>query len=91
MIVSSGEGGGLHGHLGIIMTNDEYFAFATEVFPSPVNMGGTATIVMGMTATQIMETKRAQTEAMRVYKAYHNIDQALKKFIIDAFEDPFLN
>jgi hypothetical protein len=31
--VASYEGGGRHGHLGIIMTNDKYFAIAVDVFP----------------------------------------------------------
>jgi hypothetical protein len=26
------EGGGRHGHLGLIMTNDQYFALATDIF-----------------------------------------------------------
>jgi hypothetical protein len=35
MSVSSFVGGGRHGHLGIIMTNEEYFAIAADVFPIP--------------------------------------------------------
>jgi hypothetical protein len=34
---------------------------------------------------------QAHTEATRVYRTYHNVDQAFKKMIIDNFEDPFLN
>jgi hypothetical protein len=37
MSVASYEGGGHHGHLGIIMTHEEYFAVAVDVFPVPVN------------------------------------------------------
>jgi hypothetical protein len=37
MSVTSYEGGGHHGHLGIIMTNEEYFAVAVDVFPVPKN------------------------------------------------------
>jgi hypothetical protein len=37
MSVASYEGGGRHGHLGIIMTNEEYFAVAVDVFPIPNN------------------------------------------------------
>jgi hypothetical protein len=33
MSVASYEGGGRHRHLGIIMTNEEYFAIAVDVFP----------------------------------------------------------
>jgi hypothetical protein len=39
MSVASYEGGGRHGHLGIIMTNEEYFATAVDVFPVPANPG----------------------------------------------------
>jgi hypothetical protein len=44
-----------------------------------------------MTASHITETNRLHTNATRVYRTYHNIDQAFKKLIIDAFEDPYLN
>jgi hypothetical protein len=43
------------------------------------------------TASQITEANRAHTEAIRVYRTYNNVDQALKKLIIDASEDQFLN
>jgi hypothetical protein len=37
MSVSSYEEGGRHGHLGLIMTNDENFVHATDVFTAPDN------------------------------------------------------
>jgi hypothetical protein len=91
MSVSSYEGGGQPGHLGLIMTNDKYFAVATDVFPSPANLGAASIIVVGMTADQITETNRVHTKATRVYSTYHNMDQAFKNMCINAFEDPFLN
>jgi hypothetical protein len=39
MSVASYEGGGRHGHLVIIMTSEEYFAIAVDVFPVPANPG----------------------------------------------------
>jgi hypothetical protein len=56
MSVASYEGGGFHGHLGIIMTNEEYFAVVVDVFPVPNNPGPSATVVAGMTAAVIVET-----------------------------------
>jgi hypothetical protein len=91
MGVSSYEGGGRHSHLSIIMTIAEYFAVATNVLLPPNNPGPAATIAVGMTAVQISETARLHTNATRVYRTYHNVDQAFKKMIIDAFEDPYLN
>jgi hypothetical protein len=56
MSIASYEGGGRHGHLGIIMTNEEYFAIAVDVFPVPNNPGPSSAVVAGMTAAVIAET-----------------------------------
>jgi hypothetical protein len=90
MSVASYEGGGLHGHLGIIMTNEEYFAIAVD-FPVPANPGPSAAVVAGMTAAVIAETTRLHREATQVYRTYHNVDQAIKKLIIESFDDAYLN
>jgi hypothetical protein len=55
MSVASYEGGGRHGHLGIIMTNEEYFAIVVDIFPLPNNPGPSAAVVVGMTAAVIAE------------------------------------
>jgi hypothetical protein len=91
MSVASYEGGGLQGHLGIIMTNEEYFAFAVDVFPVPNNPGPSAAVVSGMTAAVIVETTRLHKEATQVYRTYHKVDQAIKKLIIESFDDEYLN
>jgi hypothetical protein len=57
MSASSYVGGGRHGHLGIIMMNEEYFSIAAEVFPAPNNPGASAEVVAGMPAAVITEMK----------------------------------
>jgi hypothetical protein len=74
MSVASYEGGGRHGHLGIIMTNEEYFAIAVDIFLVPNNPGPSAADVAGMTAAVIAETTRLHQEATQVYRTYHNVD-----------------
>jgi hypothetical protein len=91
MSVASYEGRGRHGHLGIIMTNEEYFAIAVDVFPVPVNPGPSAPVVAGMTAAVIAETTRLHRGATQVYRTYNNVDQAIKKLLIEAFDDAYLN
>jgi hypothetical protein len=91
MSVASYEGGGRHGHLGIIMTNEKNFAIAVDVFPVPANPGPLAAVVAGMTAAVITDTTRLHREATQVYRTYHNVDQAIKKFIIESFDDAYLN
>jgi hypothetical protein len=53
MSVASYEGGRCHGHLGIIMNSEEYFAIAVDVFPVPANPRPSAAVVAGMTASII--------------------------------------
>jgi uncharacterized protein YukE len=89
--VASYEGGGRHGHLGIIITNEEYFAAAVDVFPVPNNPGPPAAVVTGMMTAVITETKRLHKEATQVYRTYHNVDQAIKKLIIESFDNAYLN
>jgi hypothetical protein len=91
MSVASYEGGGCHGHLGIVMTNEEYFAIAVDVFPVPDNSGPLAAVVAGMTAAVIAETTQLHREATQVYHTYHNVDQAIKKLIIESFDDVYLD
>jgi hypothetical protein len=53
MSVSSYVGGGRHGHLGIIMTNELNFAIAADVFPEPDNPGASPKVVTdSLTALQ---------------------------------------
>jgi hypothetical protein len=62
-----------------------------NVFPVPASPGPSATVVAGMTAAIIAETTRLHREATQVYSTYHNVDQAIKKFIIESFDDTNLN
>jgi hypothetical protein len=91
MSLSSYKGGGRHGHLGIIMTNEEDFAIAVDIFPVSNNPGPSAAIVAGMMTAVIAETTRLHREATQVYRTYHNIDQAITKLIIESVDDAYRN
>jgi hypothetical protein len=91
MSVASIEGEGRHGHLWIIMTNEEYFAVAVYFFPIPNTPGPSAAVVADMMAAVIAETTRLHKEATQVYRTYHNVDKAIKKLIIESFDDAYLN
>jgi hypothetical protein len=73
------------------MNNEEYFIIAVDVFPVPANPGPSAAVVAGMTASAIAETTRLHREATQVYRTYHNVDQVIKKLIIESFDDTYLN
>jgi hypothetical protein len=44
-----------------------------------------------MTAAVIAETPLLHREATQVYRTYHKVDQAIKKLIIESFDDAYLN
>jgi hypothetical protein len=44
-----------------------------------------------MPASVIAETTRLHREVTQVYRTYHNVDQAIKKVIIESFDDAYLN
>jgi 6-pyruvoyl-tetrahydropterin synthase len=58
---------------------------------SPKNSGPSAAVVVGMTADVIAETTRLHREATQVYRTYHNVDQAIKKLIIESFDNAYIN
>jgi hypothetical protein len=73
------------------MMNEEYFAIAADVFPVPENPGASPEVLVGMTAAVIAELTRLHREATHMYRTYHNVDQAIKKLILEAFDDAYLN
>jgi hypothetical protein len=91
MSIASYEGGDRHGHLIIIMTNEESFAIAVDVFPVLSNPGPSATVVAGMMVAVVAETTQLHKEATQVYRTYHNGDQAIRNLIIESFNDAYLD
>jgi hypothetical protein len=73
------------------MTNEDYFAIAVDIFPVPNNPGQSAAVVAGMKAAVIAETTRLHREATQVNRTYHNVDQDIKKSIIESFDDAYLS
>jgi hypothetical protein len=59
--------------------------------PVPENPVSLAEIVVGMTAAVLAELTGLHREATQVYRTYHNVDQAIKKLILQAFDGVYLN
>jgi hypothetical protein len=91
MSIASYEGGGRNGHLGKNMNNEKYFAIAGDVFPVLANHGPSDVVMAGMKVAVIAETTILHREATQVYRTHHNVDQAIKKLLIVAFDDGYLN
>jgi hypothetical protein len=80
-------GGSAHGHLGIITTQVEYAAIATSPWIEPYNPNATPIIPPGTTAVDAAQIAWTHAECRRIYTNRINVDQALKKLILEAYDN----
>ena len=82
-------GGGDHGYLGLVLSDQEYATvsqtpFIPPAFPHPLNIPANATQV------QAFERRTRHEEQKRKYYECKNVEKALQRFIQDAIEDKYL-
>jgi hypothetical protein len=87
--ILSMAGGGAHGHLGIIMTHVEYTAISTSPWFEPYNTNAIPIIPPGTTAVDAAQIARIHAECRHIYMNRINVDQALKKLILEAYDNMF--
>jgi hypothetical protein len=87
--IPSMEGGGAHGHLGIIMTQVEYAAISASPWVETYNHNATPIIPPGTTAVVAAQIARMHAECRRIYTNRINVDQALKKLILEAYDNMY--
>jgi hypothetical protein len=83
------EGGRAHGHLGIIMTQVEYTAISTSPWVEPYNPNAIPIIPPGTTVVDATQIARMHAECHRIYTNRINVDQALKKLILEAYDNMY--
>jgi hypothetical protein len=89
--VPSVLGGGAHGYLGVILTQEAYEAIAPGTpFVKPAQPPLQAVIPDGATAAQIGQAVRNHTEDVRQYREYINITMALRNQLTQAIEHVYL-
>jgi hypothetical protein len=82
-------GGGAHGHLGIIMSQVEYVAVSASPWVEPFNPNDIHVIPPGTDAVDAAQLARMYAEYRRIYANRINIDQALKKLILEAYDNMY--
>jgi hypothetical protein len=87
--IPSMEGGGAHGHLGIIMTQVEYAAISTPPWVEPYTPKSIPIIPPGTTAVDADQIARMHAKCHRIYTNRINVDQALKKLILEAYDNMY--
>jgi hypothetical protein len=85
--IPSMAGGGAHGHLGIIMTHVEYVAISTSPWVETYNPNAIPIVPPGTTAVDASQIARMHAECRRIYTNRINVDQAIKKLILEAYDN----
>jgi hypothetical protein len=87
--IPSMAGGGAHGHLGIIMTQVEYETISTSPWVEPYNTNAVPILPSCATAVDAAHIARVHAECRRIYTNRINVDQALKKLILGAYDNMY--
>lgn len=89
--ITTERGGGLHGYLGIILSDAMYATIApANPFLLPVAPANTPAIAAGATAAIISEAVRVHTEELRQWREYTNLTAALRLQLVKSIEPVYL-
>jgi hypothetical protein len=85
--IPSMAGGGAHGHLGIIMSQVEYAAVTVSPWVEPFNPNAIPIIPPDTNAVDEAQLARMHADFCHIYTNLINVDQALKKLILEAYDN----
>ena len=92
--VPSNNGGGNYGHLGLVVTNNDYQLVSIEAFVRPQNPGEFAIPAHpqggNYTADKIQVLKSIHEDAQLEYQTVQQVEAALKQFIVEAIQPDYL-
>jgi hypothetical protein len=87
--VPSMAGGGAHDHLGIIMTQVEYAAVSASLWVEPYNPNAIPITPPGTNGVDAAQNSCMRAESHRIYTNIINVDQALKRIILEAYNNMY--
>jgi hypothetical protein len=87
--IPSTAGGGVHGLLGIIMSQVEYADVSTSPWVESFNPNAIPIIPPDTNALDTAQLVRMHAECRRIYTNRINVYQALKKLILEAYENMY--
>jgi hypothetical protein len=82
-------GGGAHDHLGIVMNQVEYAAISASPWVEPYNPNAITTIPPCTNVVDAAQIARMHAEFRRIYTNRINVDQALNKLILEAYDNMY--
>jgi hypothetical protein len=87
--VPSMAGGGAHGHLVITMTQVEYAAISASPWVEPFNPNSIPIIPPGTNVVDAAQLAHMHAECHRIYTNRINVDQALNRLILEAYDNMY--
>jgi hypothetical protein len=85
-------GGGLYGHLALVMPNIEYVDMVGAIaYVAPLHPGVQADAAAGATAVQITQMNRQHDKALERHMLHANVANALKQQLLDSVDDMFVS
>lgn len=91
MSVPSTRGGGLHGHLAIILSDYDYELIAGQPFDKPVHPGPPPNHAINATNAQIHAADTTYNRAIEEFQTYNTTSNALRALLITAVESNYYN
>jgi hypothetical protein len=82
--IHSDHGGGLNGHLGLVMPTAAYAIRASAIFNEPQHPGVQPVLAANATAVLITSTNRAYDHAMAQFKTCSTVKETLKQQVLSA-------
>lgn len=89
--IDSPRGGGTHGHMAMLLSEDEYLARAGVPFLVPRHPGAAPDAAAGATAAQIAEAIRVYNQTLADVTLYNRLSAALTAQILSAVNASFLS
>ena len=88
--IHSTRGGGINGHLAIVMANATYVARSGQAFVAPVHPGPPPVHNAGTTQAIITEANRQYDRSLAEHSLYIQVKEELKKQILQAVDNQYL-
>eukprot|EP00957_Ditylum_brightwellii_P120149 9167746-Ditylum_brightwellii.AAC.1 len=83
-------GGGLHGHLGLVITPAQYLQVTVNNFAPPANPRSTSVMPRQFMAAADAETIRQQHHTdLIAYTKYNNVNKALKNQLLSVIDSHY--
>ena len=88
--LSTTNGGGRHGHIGLLMKPELYTTLSAVPYDTPVDPGPIPIFEPGSSGLARQQVTNEFDEAKRIFENHYNMDLALKALIIEAVDTVYL-